>query len=106
MERQQKIEALMQQNFQLSHMELMNESHMHSVPENSETHFKLTIVSEDFEGKRKVARHQMIYALLNELMQEGLHAIAIHSYTPEEWQAVKQTSPDSPNCMGGSKHDK
>lgn len=106
MERQNRIESLLKQNIDISYLELLNESHMHSVPENSETHFKLTIVSEDFEGKRKVARHQMIYSLLGGLMQEGLHAIAIHSYTPDEWHEVNNTTPDSPNCMGGSKSDK
>lgn len=106
MERQNQIESLIRENFDIAYLSLENESHMHSVPENSETHFKLTLVSPDFEGKRKVARHQSIYALLGEQMQQGLHAIAIHSYTPEEWQTVNEQAPDSPNCMGGSKHDK
>lgn len=106
MERQKRIDALIAENFTIEHVELINESHMHSVPENSETHFKLTLVSTDFSGLSKVKRHQKIYTLLNDLMQEGLHAIALHTYTPEEWQAANQASPASPNCMGGSKHDK
>ena len=106
MSRQKQIQELVNEAFRVTHLQLDNESHMHSVPPNSETHFKLTLVSADFEGKRKVARHQMVYALVGELMQEGLHALAIHSYTPEEWDEKNQTVPDSPNCMGGSKHDK
>jgi BolA protein len=82
-------------------LEVLNESHKHSVPKNSETHFKVTIVSEQFEGTRAVKRHQMVYGVLAEELQPGkVHALAIHAYTPTEWQGQ---SPDSPNCMGGSK---
>ncbi|WP_082870183.1 BolA family transcriptional regulator, partial [Oleiphilus sp. HI0123] len=80
------------------------ESHMHSVPPNSETHFKVTLVTEDFEGKSKVARHQSVYALLGGLMEQGLHALALHLYVPQEWSSIMgEKSPESPNCMGGSK---
>lgn len=84
-----------------SFIEVINESHMHSVPKNSETHFKVTLVSEQFEGVRAVKRHQMVYALLSDEMQPGkVHALAIHAFTEAEWQG---SSPTSPNCMGGSK---
>ncbi|HET8704971.1 MAG TPA: BolA family transcriptional regulator, partial [Pseudomonadales bacterium] len=43
-------------------------------------------------------------ALLNEALAQGLHALAIHTYTPEEWSAVGAV-PASPKCAGGSKHD-
>lgn len=76
-----------------------NESHMHSVPEHSETHFKVTMVSADFDGLRPVQRHQKIYALLQEELSNGVHALALHLYTPDEWQGQ---SPDSPKCMGGA----
>lgn len=88
--------------FAPSHLEVHNESHMHSVPANSETHFKLVIVSPHFEGKRQVQRHQAVYASLAELFQQGLHALALHTYSPEEWEA-SQSVPASPQCLGGSK---
>jgi BolA protein len=103
MERLNKINALLKDNFKLEYVDVVNESHMHSVPANSETHFKVTIVSEDFQGKSKVARHQLVYGLLGFLMQEGLHALALHTYLPAEWQSLHEKAPDSPNCMGGSK---
>ena len=71
--------------------------------EGKESHFKLTIVSEAFTGKRLVARHQLIYELVTELLtaQGGsVHALAIHAYTPQEWQGQ---SPDSPLCAGQNK---
>ena len=81
------------------HLVVENESHMHSVPENSETHFKLIVVSDQFAKMRQVKRHQTIYGLLQEELAGPVHALAIHSYTKEEWQGE---APDSPNCMGGS----
>jgi len=87
----------------VAYLDLINESHMHSVPENSETHFKLTLVSSDFDNMSKVARHQKVYGAVSELMQEGLHALALHTYSPDEWELLKQQTPKSPDCMGGSK---
>ncbi len=83
------------------HLDLVNESMNHAgYFEGKESHFKLTIVSNDFEGKRLVARHQMVYTLVSELLTSqggNVHALAIHAYTPTEWQGQ---SPDSPNCAG------
>lgn len=86
------------------HIELVNESMNHAgYFDGKESHFKLTIVSKVFEGKRLVARHQLVYGLINSLLtsQGGqVHALAIHAYTPVEWQGQ---SPDSPLCAGQNK---
>jgi BolA protein len=102
---QQRIEEKLKQTFNLQHLEVENESHQHSVPANSETHFKVTMVSPDFEGKTLVARHQSAYKVLNEELQAGLHALALHMFTEPEWLKRKGISPQSPACMGGSKQD-
>lgn len=80
-----------------------NESHMHSVPANSETHFKVTLVSERFEGMMPVKRHQQLYALLADELAGPVHALALHPYTPAEWQARGENRPDSPGCHGGGR---
>lgn len=80
-----------------------NESHRHAVPPNSETHFKVTLVSERLEGLMPVKRHQQVYALLANELAGPVHALALHLYTPAEWQASGQSRPDSPDCRGGSK---
>lgn len=85
--------------------EVLNESHMHSVPPNSETHFKVTIVSSLFDNKRSVARHQLVYKHLADELAGPVHALALHTYTVEEWRQRNTASPDSPNCLGGSKAD-
>ncbi|SDS52654.1 transcriptional regulator, BolA protein family [Halopseudomonas litoralis] len=86
-----------------THLELLNESHMHNVPPGSESHFKLVIVSDEFQGLNAVKRHQAVYRTLGDLMQR-IHALALHTYTSAEWQA-SGLAPASPDCMGGSKAD-
>ncbi|CAL0308445.1 unnamed protein product [Lupinus luteus] len=49
-----------------------------------ETHFNLKVVSENFEGKSLVKRHRLIYNLLQEELQSGLHALSIVAKTPSE----------------------
>ncbi|MBD3656659.1 MULTISPECIES: BolA family protein [Marinobacter] len=102
---QHAIEQKLGTGFNAEFLGVENESHMHSVPPNSETHFKVTLVSADFAGQGKVKRHQAVYKVLAEELAGGVHALALHLYTPEEWQLSGQAAPDSPNCMGGSKHD-
>ncbi|WP_043530538.1 BolA family protein [Litchfieldella xinjiangensis] len=83
-------------------LQVENESHRHSVPANSETHFKVTLVSSRFQGLMPVKRHQQIYAVLAEELSGPVHALALHLYTPQEWQSRGGNRPDSPNCRGGS----
>ncbi|MCA6062753.1 BolA family protein [Thalassolituus marinus] len=80
------------------HIELLNESHMHAGPA-TDSHFKLVLVSEAFDGLRAVARHQKVYALLKDELAGPVHALALHLYTPQEW--LSANVPASPNCQGG-----
>jgi BolA protein len=90
-------------NFDIQHLEVLNESHKHNVPANSETHFKVTIVSNDFEGKRLIQRQRLINQLLADELSGPVHALAQHTYTVDEWNKRLGGSPASPNCLGGSK---
>ena len=85
-----------------SHLEVLDESHMHS--RGLETHYKAVIASDAFEGASAVRRHQAVYAAMGALMGE-IHALALHTYTPAEW-AGQGAAPDSPRCLGGSRHDR
>jgi len=84
-------------------LQVTNESHMHSVPAGSESHFKLVVVSDQFVGKRLVQRHQAIYAVLADELEGPVHALALHTYTGPEWSENQGGAPDSPDCLGGSK---
>ncbi|MGH8380586.1 BolA family protein [Pseudomonas sp.] len=99
MSMQQKIEQRLAM-LAPQHLSVLDESHMHS--RGQQTHYKAVLVSEQFEGLNSVKRHQKVYATLGELMGQ-VHALALHTYTPEEWQKVG-AAPASPTCAGGSKH--
>jgi BolA protein len=47
-------------------------------------HYNVTIVSEQFEGKTLVQRHQLIYAIMGDMMKEEIHALGINALTPTE----------------------
>ena len=97
---QDSIEKKLNAEFDPEFLLVENESHMHSGTA-PETHFKVTLAADSFEGKRKVARHQLVYALLKDELEGPVHALAMHLYTPDEW-ACRDASPDSPDCLGGS----
>lgn len=48
-------------------------------------HFEALIVSAEFRGKPPVARHQRVYQALGERMKADIHALSMHTLTPEEW---------------------
>ncbi len=103
---QQQIETKLRAALSPLELDVANESHMHSVPPGSESHFRVVVVSDAFDGLRAVARHQRIYQLLADELAGGVHALALHTYTPQEWQQRAASAPASPACLGGSKHDK
>jgi len=96
------IESKLKAHFSPDLCTVENETHMHNVPADSESHFKVTLVTDSFDGKMLVARHKMIYKLLNEELKNGVHALALHTYTMEEWNK-KQGALASPPCLGGAK---
>ena len=57
-----------------------------SSPMGDDNHFQLRVVSEQFSGKTMVECHQLIYQALGDAMREAVHALAIKTYTPEQWQ--------------------
>jgi BolA protein len=99
---QENVELHLRDKLAPEHLEVVNESHMHSVAKGSETHFKVVIVSRQFEGVPAVKRHQLVYGALGDLMgrkpsQGGIHALAITSRTPAEWAASPEANV-SPLC--------
>ncbi|RAT17594.1 transcriptional regulator BolA [Lonsdalea populi] len=94
------IEAKLQTGLTPEHLEVINESHRHRVPAGSESHFKVVLVSDRFDGKRLIQRHRAVYELLAEEMAGSVHALALYIYTPQEWRDQHQTAPTSPACGG------
>eukprot|EP00669_Euglena_mutabilis_P014499 TRINITY_DN9602_c0_g1_i1.p2 TRINITY_DN9602_c0_g1~~TRINITY_DN9602_c0_g1_i1.p2 ORF type:complete len:113 (-),score=39.93 TRINITY_DN9602_c0_g1_i1:116-454(-) len=101
------IEAKLAAAFAPSHCEVTNESFKHSVPEGSETHFQVVVVSDAFEGKKVLERHRMVNdALQEEFRTRGLHALSITARTPDQWGATGGRVDPTPPCLGGSKADR
>lgn len=92
---QQTIEQKIQLEFQPHFFTVENESHLHSSGRGAESHFKCVIVSNVFEGMRKVQRHQRVYQLLADELNGGVHALALHLFTVEEWGELNEKIPAS-----------
>lgn len=96
------LEQKLKNTFNPVYLKVINESQQHNVPEDSETHFKVIIVASEFSGLSLVKRHQRIYSLVNEEMENGLHALSLHTFSPEEWEKKQhQPEPETPACRGG-----
>lgn len=96
------IESKLQEALNPSYLLVENESHMHGGSA-LESHFKVTVVADAFNGQRLLQRHRIINQLLAEELKSYIHALAMHTYTPTEWDNVEQPR-SSPDCRGGSKH--
>lgn len=104
MTRKARIEETLSSTLNPMHLEVADESHMHNVPEGAESHFKVLAVSEAFEGETLIQRHRRINGVLRDEFAAGLHALAIHAWTPQEWfDKGGGAAPASPECLGGSK---
>ncbi len=74
----QELESIIRAGLPCEHMQL----------EGDGRHWFATIVSNEFEGKRPIARHQRVYATLGEKMAtDEVHALSMKTFTPAEWAA-------------------
>ena len=100
------IEQKLANSLTPAHLEVINESHMHNVPSGSESHFKVVIVTDVFNGISRVRRHQQVNGILAKELKEDIHALSMQTMTPDEWFANGGQVMASPDCLGGSKHHK
>jgi len=100
---QQTIESRLNSSFSIEHLAIENESHLHNVAPGSELHFKVTIVSEDFSELMLIKRHRLVNKALQQELQ-NIHALALHTMTPDEWVSRAGRVADSPQCRGGGKN--
>lgn len=101
------IVSKLQKSLVPMYLEVINESHMHSVPKDSETHFKVVVVADNFEGKTKLAQHRMIHNILEDELAGPVHALSIQAMKPGQWKDKAHAPPvsPSPTCMGGMKRE-
>ena len=103
MNRKQRIQERINASLQSEFLEILDESRMHNVPIGAETHFKVTVVSQQFIGLRTLQRHRLLNTILADELSSGLHALSLHLFTKEEWEARKESTQASPKCKGGSR---
>lgn len=95
---QQQIESKLAAAIPLDHLEVINESGNHQVPPGAESHFKVVLVSRDFEGIKLLQRHRRVNDILRDELSNEIHALAIHAYTEAEWLDRQAGVPMSPPC--------
>jgi BolA family transcriptional regulator, general stress-responsive regulator len=82
------IRTTLEERLRPTALSVVDESHQHAGHagwrEGGETHFRLDVVSEAFEGKSRVERHRLVNGLLDEAFRRGLHALALRARTPAE----------------------
>jgi acid stress-induced BolA-like protein IbaG/YrbA len=55
-------------------------------------HYEATVIAAAFAGKRSLQRHQLVYGTLGSRVGREIHALALETLTPEEWQARSPAS--------------
>ena len=101
---QSTIESKLRSALSPLHLEVVNESHLHSVPPGSESHFKVIVVSAQFEGRSLLEQQRLVNLTLADELKGGVHALAIKTLTPQKWEAAgQQAALQTPLCHGGSK---
>jgi len=90
--RVERIEQLLAQSLNPTKLELQDDSQSHAghagARQSGGGHFYATIVSNDFEGKTLVRRHQLVYEALGVMMKTDIHALSIKAYTPIEFERL------------------
>ena len=87
MTRVEKIRNALQQALQPQQLEIEDDSHLHAGHAGAASgrgHFTVRIVSEAFAGLSPIARHRLVYAAVDALMQTDIHALSIRALTPQE----------------------
>ncbi|MDG2108245.1 MAG: BolA/IbaG family iron-sulfur metabolism protein [Woeseiaceae bacterium] len=64
------------------------------VESDDNTHFSALVIAAEFDGKRLLTRHQMVYRCLGKLVGNEIHALSITALTPIEWQEKLNRAPD------------
>ena len=89
-DRRTRIEQALRERLNAVHVEVVDESHLHAGHAGAASgagHFRATVVSLRFEGLSRVAAQRLVYGALAELMGPEIHAFAMTTFTPAEWDA-------------------
>lgn len=97
---EQTIKDKLNSQLDINILEVINESPQHNVPEGSESHFRVLIISNDFKGLSTIQRHQKVYKILEKELQNLIHAFSQKTLTLPEWEQIGGlVSYNSPPCV-------
>jgi BolA protein len=85
--RTERIVSELRKALHTDQVELIDDSHLHAGhagAREGKGHFRVRVVSAEFDGLRTLQRHQLVYRSLGELMQTDIHALSITALTPDE----------------------
>lgn len=89
-----KLEKILKNTFASEYIFVADDSYRHAGHAEAITsggkHFSIVIVSQEFDKRSLVQRHQMVYGALQGAMGQAIHALAIKAWTPEEYQKQHQ----------------
>ena len=79
------IKTKLSENLNIDLLEIVDESHKHANhAQSSGGHFRVRIVSEDFQDKSLIERHRMVYGILGDMLKNEIHALSIDAKAPNE----------------------
>jgi BolA protein len=88
--RRARIESKLRERLEAPHVEVVDESHLHAGHAGARSgagHFRATIVSPRFEGLSRLKAQRLVYAALDDEMGSEIHAFAMKTFTPTQWEA-------------------
>ncbi len=88
-DRRARIEAKLRERLEATHVEVIDESHLHvghAGAAGGGGHFRATIVSERFDGLSRLEAQRRVYQALADEMKSEIHALAIETFTPAQWE--------------------
>lgn len=94
------IQAQLEAQFKPVYLNVINESHLHHTHTQEATHFNVVLVSPSFHDMSRLQRHQAVHRCLRDVLTQ-IHALALHLFTPSEWDEHQHQSFHSPQCRGG-----
>ncbi|MCA9510541.1 MAG: BolA family protein [Myxococcota bacterium] len=104
-ERRARIEAKLRERLAATHVEVLDESHLHAGHAGAASgggHFRATIVSGRFAGLTRVRAQQLVYEALADEMGGAIHALAMRTLTPEAWRESEGGAERAPTAASRS----
>ncbi len=84
----EQLRLTLMERLEALHVQVEDESHRHEGHrgQGEGGHYRITVVSPLFVGKTLLQQHRLVYAALGEHMGHSIHALALHTYTPQQWK--------------------